>query len=139
MRAIAAPVLLALALSGCEEPNAPADTVAGRYALQSVNGQPLPWRSAEPGAAVLVADTVTFARDGSWTEVRWTAASPGETPTHAARFGFWEVEGATLRVQDPLVSSSLAAVVLYEVGAGGREFTTASGAARPVERFVRLR
>lgn len=131
-------MLLGLAAAGCGQATAPAAPVAATYALQTVDGQPLPWSPGPPDAGALLADTLTLTRDGRWREARW-AAAPGGVPARVPAFGTWALDGATLRLTNPAASSTEALTSRYTVADDGRTFATAPGAvARPVQRFGRV-
>lgn len=135
--ALAAPRLaVPLALAACGDSAGPdAVSVVGAYVLVALNQHPIPWDG--DGGGAVYADTLTLARDGGSTEAYWYGALPDGLPRRLLRHGSWTFAGDTLRVTDPLVSSTPTAP--YVVRAGGRELTSAhDSSAGQVRHYQRL-
>ena len=120
---VLAPLLTAAA---CGDATSPADAVAGTYVLQRVNGLQLPYAPDTTGRYAVFADTLTLARDGRWTEARWTAVEPWDAPARAAAFGTWARDGDTLRLGDPAQASRVGA--RFAVLDRGRQLASPDGA-----------
>lgn len=132
-RPVAAVVVAALApaalTSGCGTAVGPLEptAVTGRYALQAIDGRPLPVVFGAPGTIVF--DTVTFAGDGTWTSRTGDGrvGVPGVVATAVYR-GTWTLDGrarvlhyTAITVQNTRVSGE------YRVGGNGATLTADTG------------
>ena len=125
-----ATVLAAGLAAGCGEPTSPltpAD-VTGTYALSTVGGRLLPWAFPNGNGSTLVADTLTLAADGTWTEVEHdgfvASMVPGRTASYNGTWTF-DAQHAALRVTQSVEGAALTSV--YQVGGRGARLAVDTG------------
>lgn len=124
--------LVAALAAGCGgrdpvSPLTPTDVV-GTYALHTIDAQSLPWPFPQGNGTTLVADTLTVAADGTWTEVEHDGfvanTASGRTATYN---GTWtlDVQNAVLRVTQSVEGTALTSA--YQVGDRGGRLTVDTG------------
>jgi hypothetical protein len=108
-------VLMALVASGCSEPLAPTD-VAGQYALQRVNGVPLPVYYPGPADEPyrLLSARVVLAADGSAETVDRVERVFGALADTVETVREWQytIDGSHLRLRNPPCEDVCAAVLM---------------------------
>ena len=100
--------LLALVLAGCADDGiaAPEETMVGTYALQSVNGQSLPFVEEDDTTGTrfeIVGIEIDFAEDGTYAlrqEFRVTEAGGAATTEHEYANGTWTLTGTNLSLTE---------------------------------------
>lgn len=98
------PLAAMLACSG-DGSTGPGASIAGAYALTTVNGAPLPFVVQQAGTYKyeITADTYMLAAGGSWTEVRAdrTTSNGAVTTSTKTDAGSWSSNGTSITLTSP--------------------------------------
>jgi hypothetical protein len=114
--------IFALALLGCGSTE-PGDEFSGSYALQTVNGQPLPFvTTASTVTARLNSGLLTISPKGEWSLIKSGTIQTGtQAPQTAVEtiIGTWHLDGSSVK----LLASSPPTVLTATVANGSAAYT----------------